>query len=528
MKKYIIAILLIFSCLACQEDFLEEEAVTTLTQSFYRTTEGLEALVNGSYQVFRYKTDYNHGHYLFGAANDCEVFLHNNEDRISMGLYLPDAWGADVPSSETRITPAINMLLGGFSGGSIQIVEGMYPVINRCNVFLENFPELTGEDKEKVADSKGEILFIRAYSYYLLTNVLGDVPLILESFAGMPSTLYFPKSSMVDIYKVMIRDLREAVELLPETTDDLGRVTKPAAAHLLAKIYLNRAQSSGFENSPEQHLAMLFKGNVSTDLDSCIYYTTLVINQKQNETEFGGLAPDFADLWEVAGYVSENTNYDRDLVSEIILSTQYTFFQEFNGRYGCGFIHIYDQDYTVLNAAVSRDYQDYPRPFRAIGPNDWAYDMYPDRANDSRFWKTYIHEYASNDEDLANNAIKWDDQTAYYYNTYLKDKYPDRYNGDSAMVGESKIEYQKRALVYIENSKDEPVDSLWVASQPYLLIARWMACSPDGAGYVTKNGSGNITGFRSGAAVNPDNPVVTDVSDREVIYRHCVDPGFPR
>jgi hypothetical protein len=528
MEKYIISILIIISCLACQEDFLDEEAVTILTQNFYKTPEGLETLVNGAYQVFRFKTDYNHGHYLFGAANDCEVFLHNNEDRVSMGLYLPDAWGADVPSSETRMTPSVITLLGEYSGGSVQVIEGMYPVINRCNIFLENFSEFSGEQKDEFAERKGEILYIRAYSYYLLTNVLGDVPLILKSFAGMPPNLYFPKSSMEDIYKVMISDLREAVELLPETTDDMGRVTKPAAAHLLAKIYLNRAQAAEFENSFEQHLAMLFKGNVLTDLDSCIYYSTLVIDKKKDETEFGGLAPDYADLWEVAGYVSGNTNYARDLVSEIILSTQYTFFQEYNGRYGCGFIHIYDQDYTVLNAGVSRDYQDYPRPFRAIGPNDWAYDMYTDRANDSRFWKTYIHEYASNNEALANRAIQWNDQTAYYYNTYLKDKYPDRYNGDSATAGESKIEYQKRALVYIENSKDEPIDSLWVASQPYLLLARWMACSPDGEGYVTRDGSGNITGFRPGAAVTPDNPLVTDVSNREVIYRHCVDPGFPR
>ena len=360
MKKVILIISIIITFLACQEDFLEEEAVTVLTQNFYRTTEGLEALVNGTYQVFRFKSDYNSGNYLFGSANDCEVFLHNDDDRVAMGLYRPDAWGAD--ATGTRMTPMVDIFLGSISGG---IVEGMYPVINRCNVFLEYFPQLGEADRKKVADSKGEILFIRSYCYYLLTNVLGDVPLITKSFAGMPASFYFPKSSLEDIYKMMIGDLREAVELLSATTNDLGRVTKPAAAHMLAEIYLNRAQASGWQNSPEQHLAMLYKGNVSTDLDSAIYYATIAIDLKQGETAFGGLAPDFSDLWEVSPIVSGNTNYARDLVGEILLSGQYTFLSDFNGRYnGSQLIHIYDQDYTNLAAGVSRNYQDYPRPFR--------------------------------------------------------------------------------------------------------------------------------------------------------------------
>jgi hypothetical protein len=522
MKKIILIITIIFTFLACQKDFLEEEAVTVLTQNFYRTTEGLEALVNGTYQIFRFESDYNSGNYLFGGANDCEVFLHNDDDRVAMGLYRPDAWGAD--ATGTRITPMVDIFLGSISGG---IVEGMYPVINRCNVFLEYFPQLGEGDREKVEDSKGEILFIRAWCYYLLTNVLGEVPLITTSFAGMPSSFYFPKSSLEDIYKVMISDLREAVELLPET-DDLGRVTKPAAAHLLAKLYLHRAQAAEWQNA-EQHLAMLYKGNVSTDLDSSIYYATIAIDLKKDETAFGGLAPDFSDLWEVSPYVTANTNYARDLVGEILLSAQYTFLSDFNGRYnGSQLIHIYDQDYTNLAAGVSRNYQDYPRPFRAIGPNDWAYDMYPDKANDSRFYKTYIESYASNDQGMAAGGVQWDAQTAYYYNTYLKDQYPGLYDGDSATIGQTKIIYGERSLVYIENSKDEPVDSLWVASQPYLLLARWMACSPGGGGYVNKDAGGNVTGFKAGADVDPSNPVVTDVSNREVRYRACVDPGFTR
>ncbi|MBN2213499.1 MAG: RagB/SusD family nutrient uptake outer membrane protein [Bacteroidales bacterium] len=529
MKKIILLISIFITFLACQEDFLEEKPVTVLTQSFYKTAEGLEALVNGSYQVFRFETDYNPGNFLFGSANDCEVFLANQDAaRLANGLYRPDAWGADASTDGLHMAIMVNNLVGEISG---DYVEGMYPVINRCNVFLENFPQLGEDDQKKVADSKGEILFIRAYCYYLLTNVLGDVPLILKSFEGMPASFYFPKSSIEDIYKIMIADLREAVELLPENTPDLGRVARPAAAHLLAKLYLHRAQAAEWQNSPETHLAMLYKGNVATDLDSCIYYATVAIDIKKGQTTAGGLAPNFGDLWAVAGYVTENTNYPRDLVKEIMLSAQYTFSTEYNGRYGDNhqFVHIYDQDYTVLAAGVSRDYQDYPRPFRAIGPNDWAYDMFTNKDNDSRFYKTFIPEYSSNDQGKANSGVPWDTVTAYYYNTYLKDKYTDYYDGDSAVAGKSKIQYEKRSLVFIENSKDEPVDSLWLASQPFLILARWTACSPGRDGYdAVKDIDGNITGFEPGEVVDPLNPVVSDVSDRDVRYRITSDPGLER
>ncbi len=544
MKKIIFILTIIFTFLACQKDFLDEKPVTILTQNFYKTAEGLKALVNGTYQVFRFKSDYNSGNMLFGSANDCEVWLQNQDDRVPNALYRPDGWGADAGTDGQRMGQQVNTFLGSISGG---YVEGMYPIINRCNVFLENFPELGESDKAKVEGSKGEILFIRAYCYYLLTNVLGDVPLVLHSFEGMPSAFYFPKSSIEDIYKVMISDLREAVELLPvqqvtsgQSVDaTLGRVNKEVAATLLAKLYLHRAQAAGWQDNAETYLAMLYKGNVATDLDSSIYYATIAIDSKKGQTAFGGLAPDFASLWAVSPLVTTDVVYARDKVSEVMLSAQYTFTGDYNGRYGGSqIIHFYDQDYTQVRAGVDRNAQDYPRPFRAVGPNDWAYDMYTDKANDSRFYKTFIPSYASNNATTATSGVKWNQLSSFYYNAYLKDMHTDMYGGDSARVGVSKIEYQKRSLVFIENSKDEPIDSLWINSQPNYMVARWTAGSPDGTGYVATylkskvypsedsilNGQKIPTSLKPSALVDPLNPVVTDVSNREVRYRLTVDP----
>jgi len=506
MKRYIVIFALIFSFVACK-DFLEEKTVTTLTQDFYKTADGLESLVKGSYQILRFKPDYNQGHYLFGACSDVEVFTWSLADRISMGTYAIDGWGPS--ATGTRMTPNVSSLIGSISGG---VSEGVYPEVSRCNIFLENYVMMDAAVQTKLAARKGEILFLRTYSYYLITNVLGDAPLILQSFKGMPENFSFPKASLETIYKQMIGDLRKALDVLPATTTELGRITKPAAAHFLAKLYLHRAQAANW-GSAEPHLKMLFKGSVTTDLDSAKFYATMVIDQMKGNSAYGGLEPDFATLWKNA-----TGDYTRDKSKEIILSAQYEPTQTYNGRYGNNLVHLYNSNHTSLRACTPRTL-DYGRPYATAAPSDWGIDMYADRANDSRYYKTFLTDYIATDA-KESGGKPWDAPTAYYYNKKLKPAA----DANVVVSTASKIKYQKRSIVYIENSKDQPLDSLWVVSQPYIMMVRWMVGSPNGAGYFTKTGS-TITGFKPGADVDPANPVITDITGRKLMYRISGDKG---
>lgn len=506
MKKYIFLFALIFSFVAC-EDYLEEKTVNTLTQDFYKSADGLESLVKGSYQVLRFKPDYNQGHYLFGTCTDVEVFTWSLADRIAMGTYAIDAWGPS--ATGTRMTPNVTSLIGSTSGG---VSEGVYPEVSRCNIFLENYNQMDAATQTKLAVRKGEILFLRSYAYYLITNVVGDAPLILQSYKGIPENFSFPKASLETIYKQIIGDLRKAVDVLPATSSELGRITKPAAAHFLAKLYLHRAQAANWA-SADTHLKMLFKGNVSTDLDSAKFYSTMVIDQMKGNTAYAGLEPDFATLWKNA-----TGDYTRDKSKEIILSAQYEATQTYNGRYGNNLVHLYNSNHTSLRACTPRTL-DYGRPYATAGPSDWGLDMYTDRANDSRYYKTFLTDYIATDAKEAGGK-PWDAASVYYYNKKLKPAA----DPDAVVSTASKIKYQKRSIVYIENSKDQPLDSLWVVSQPYIMMVRWMVGSPNGAGYFTKSG-GKITGFKPGADIDPANPVVTDISGRKLMYRISGDKG---
>ena len=143
--------------------------------------------------------------------------------------------------------------------------------------------------------------------------------------------------------------------------------------------------------------------------------------------------------------------------------------------------------------------------------------MFTDRANDSRYYKTYLTDYIATDATLKGGK-PWDKPTAYYYNNYLKSA-----SDPTAVVSTtSKIKYQQRSIVYIENSKNEPLDSLWVVSQPYIMMVRWMVGSPNGAGYFNADGTP-----KPGAMVDPKNPVITNTAGRKLMYRISGDKGEP-
>lgn len=517
MKKYFLVLftLSVFSFMSC-EDFLEEEVVTSLTTDYYKTVEGLESLCKGNYKILRYKGDYNAGEYLFGTGNDIEVYSWSNADRIANGSYSSDSWapGANIGS---RTTPNVVNFLGSYHAPS-KFTEGCYPSIGACNIFLEYYARLSAADQTAMAKRKGEVLFLRSYAYFILSNTLGACPLILSSYSSMPDNFSFPKSSLEDIYDQIIGDTRIAVDLLPETTTELGRLTKPAAAHFLAKLYLARAQAAGWENSSETHLKMLYKGNHTADLDSVIHYSTITIDlKKANNASYGGLSTNFASLWLNDG------NLTRDNEKEILLSAQYEPTQTYNGRYGdaaaLSLTHIYNSNHTNQDAGILRDFA-YGRPFATMMPSDWAYDMYTDRANDSRYYKSFLTDYTVTATDGKGKT--WDAPTAYYYNNKIKAA-----GGAAVVVGKTRMSFGNTGLVYIENSKDQPLDSLWVMSHPLVMNVRWVVGSPNNAGYVEKDGTGAITGFKTGADADPANPVISNYAaqGRKIYYRLAGNKG---
>ncbi len=118
---------------------------------------------------------------------------------------------------------------------------GFYQIIYNCNLILEGFDGSNYLSDKIKNQGRGEAKFIRAFCYFYLVNLFGDVPLSLTSDYVLNTSI--AKSSVSEVYGQIIRDLKNAKELLPSDYSGFGnneriRATKDVASALLARVYL--------------------------------------------------------------------------------------------------------------------------------------------------------------------------------------------------------------------------------------------------------------------------------------------------
>jgi hypothetical protein len=124
-----------------------------------------------------------------------------------------------------------------------------YKGVYQSNAILEGVERATGLSADLKIQLEGEAKFIRAYCYFYLTNLFGDVPLLLTT--NYVDNSNAARTSSTDIYKQIIQDLADAREALPATYEFTGgervRATKGAASALLARSYLYMSDWSNAE-----------------------------------------------------------------------------------------------------------------------------------------------------------------------------------------------------------------------------------------------------------------------------------------
>jgi len=118
----------------------------------------------------------------------------------------------------------------------------LYYSIGGVNTTLYWSDLVQGMDVTLLNTRIGEAKALRAYYYYLLAETFGDVPLVLTRSTSASTS--FTRTPEKDVYTQIIKDLTEAVSVLPSTATEQGRVTKGFAQHLLAKVYLTRGYKS--------------------------------------------------------------------------------------------------------------------------------------------------------------------------------------------------------------------------------------------------------------------------------------------
>jgi len=156
-----------------------------------------------------------------------------------------------------------NMLDSGLDNSSLWLV--IYPRIYILNSALEGITasnSLTPRVKKQLI---GEVKFLRAFCYFYLVNLYGDVPLVLQSDYSKNKTM--ARTSKDLIWNQIVADLKDAKGLLSSQYVDGGlinstvqrvRPNKWAAAALLARAYL---YTSDWKNADSEVTSILNEVN---------------------------------------------------------------------------------------------------------------------------------------------------------------------------------------------------------------------------------------------------------------------------
>ena len=113
--------------------------------------------------------------------------------------------------------------------------QSMYEVIFRANNVLEYIDVADEANRSKYT---AEAKFLRAFAYFKLVRLYGDVPMVTSVVGPTETDLLFTRASVEKVYGQIVSDLQEGVSNLDNTYK--SRASKAAAQGLLAKVYLTQ------------------------------------------------------------------------------------------------------------------------------------------------------------------------------------------------------------------------------------------------------------------------------------------------
>ena len=147
-----------------------------------------------------------------------------------------------------------------------------YKVIYQANAIIENIVGNANLNQQTIDQFAGEAKFMRAYCYFHLVNLYGNVPLVTRT--NVTTNESFPRVPQDQIFNQIIADLKDAGNLLSSTypTSEKVRANKSAALGLLSIAYLYKkdwvdaeSTASSVINDPQYQLvtdlSMIFLKN---------------------------------------------------------------------------------------------------------------------------------------------------------------------------------------------------------------------------------------------------------------------------
>lgn len=339
---------LAFSC----QDALQEDVISQIGNDYLNTAKGLEDGVNAAYTSLRawYGTERGHNMTEFGTD------IYTN--------------GAD---GSWKFMNTYTNQFDSQNGHVRELWDEFYRGINTCNAVIERAENVTGVSDAVKRQRIAEVKFIRAHNYFIMVQLFG--PLDLQLAENKVPNKAVSRAPIAAIYDAIIADLQAAIPDLEaaKASNQYGRVTQPAAKHLLAKVFLTRATTAAGQSSDYASAEPLLRSVIND-------YGLTLLPAFEQVHQFGNERND-----------------------EVIWAIQYTRNPLTNG--GGNNSHVfYLMEYDV-QAGMRRDTQN-GRPFKRYRMTKYAINtVFADRENDSRYKASFIDVYYSNRPGTFNTSF---------------------------------------------------------------------------------------------------------------------------
>ena len=164
-----------------------------------------------------------------------------------------------------------------------------YTGIARANVAIETFANC-GLDEATLNQYLGEAYFLRAWYYYELASMFGNIPCPVTSSADSKQ----PQISGEALWGQILQDLKTAADMMPSTVANRGdgHVDKYCAQALLGRVYLFYSGFYGDEEVTLPNGETLTKADVQNAIKDCVANSGY------------SLVDDYHNLWAYANRVT--------------------------------------------------------------------------------------------------------------------------------------------------------------------------------------------------------------------------------
>ncbi|MGL4851655.1 MAG: RagB/SusD family nutrient uptake outer membrane protein [Phocaeicola sp.] len=327
MKKiYLLALAAAFTFSGC-EDFLDSKNYTGKDSSNFPVSEDdVNQMVAGVYKSTFYQPFY---------TNDVGQYI------TMANLASDDMYGGG--GMNDMATQALDHLLYNSITQMESLWSAAYEGISRANSALASIDNVA--DEELRNQTKGELLFLRAFNYFDLAKCFGNIPMVDR----VPETVQDAQTSPEqvepkEVFKQIAADLYEATQIMPAYKYDnwnslqYGKVSRWSAQALLARVFL---YYTGFFNETSIPTAEGCEVSSITK-EYVVACLEEVIDQSGHD-----LLTDYRSLW---AYSNDKTAKDYEYVAdlgdkyaegnkEVLLAINYMYLSEWSGTQ----LHISNQ-----------------------------------------------------------------------------------------------------------------------------------------------------------------------------------------